>query len=166
MDGAVAAVNTFDIKSKDMRQPISGGVPSSFAIPFIQEHIPDWMPIDMEMSALEWPDVAERAGQSTVLFTILHKDAAPVLTAAASNLTDGAYLTDRSCAACNGSRQLPCPTRGCARGTIKEHYVITIEQQLAEPIRIPATRRVACPTCGGNDSIACPHCGGTGTARR
>jgi S1-C subfamily serine protease len=75
-----------------------------------------------------------------------------------------ASYEDRVCMLCNGTKQLKCPNRGCAGGTIpkKVQYVVSKNTVTGEDIYGTRTEREKCPVCDGRGWVACDNCDGKG----
>lgn len=73
--------------------------------------------------------------------------------------TSSQYL-DQACIYCNGLGRVPCPVRGCSRGTVASKRTDTVGRNpitgqaivKITPIRVP------CRNCGGQGTVDCGHC--------
>jgi len=67
---------------------------------------------------------------------------------------------DTACIHCNGLGHVPCPARGCSRGTVgsTRNDVAGRNPITGQPIVKITPIRVACGHCRGQGHVDCPHC--------
>ncbi len=163
--GHVVGINTMFVRTT---REISGGILCTDAIGFLQGAIPQFDGVNNDAPALQWPDIAESAGESVVLLEALFLDAAPMLVKAGNDgVTRVAFYQDTSCLMCNGSGKAGCRNRGCRGGKLAQQYTVpytTGSGRLRRTIQLPKVRYVDCPACVGS-AVRCPGCGGNGVAK-
>jgi len=78
----------------------------------------------------------------------------------------GTYL-DQACVYCNGLGHVPCPDRGCSRGTVGSTRADTVGRNTVtgQAIVKIVPIRVACSRCRGKGSVDCDRCS-SGTMTR
>ena len=116
--------------------------------------------------ALDWSDVAETVGESTVLIVVLKSPAKLRSIAKATpkrkdNPSDVYAFEDPWCMFCNGSGQVDCPA-GCARGTVPAvaAAVVGTNPVTGERVTSGIETEVRCPTCHGKGNVPCKYCVG------
>lgn len=136
-----------------------GGVPMEVAVPFIQKTVPDFSATPAGGTPMAWPEVDERVSKSTVLILVKMKEQDVGLV----SRVGGDYLEDRSCNLCSGRKQVKCPVRNCARGTVPSvEVVVTGRTPAGAPIYGESSIRVTCSHCRGDGVVTCPLCHGSG----
>ncbi len=155
------AVAVITIKYAERIGKYTGGIPSAYALPFIQQHVPKFIAKKSAGPKLEWPRVDEKVSKSTIMLIAYYKEVALGLAIAATKRNEkGNYLEDRSCTACNGRGYVPCPAKGCARGAI------SVKVPYSETTGVGVGRRVIkgfrtvkrrCAVCGGKGRVPCRY---------
>ncbi len=121
---------------------IGGGVPAAVVLEFLKKELPAFQQPPASEKVLEWPQVAETVGESTVLVVNLMSPAkAHSLggdTEKKRGRRDNAYAyEDPWCMFCAGTGQVDCPVKGCTKGVVGG---------------------ARCTKCGGMGHVRCPHC--------
>ena len=115
---------------------------------------------------LDWPDVDERVGRSTVLIRIFSREVNVGLgrSSQEGKRAEDNYLEDRSCNVCGGHGNAACPVRGCVKGRIarRERVAVSVNPFTKQPVYGFKTFYEPCSRCGGGNAVRCPACGGRG----
>jgi S1-C subfamily serine protease len=134
------------------------GVPIEAAMPFLTKLLPDLAPGNVG-EKLDWPEVDQRISPSVVLIR-LYVDSLPMVksppTAKSVNVFE-----DRTCTACKGRSKIPCPVKGCFKGSVAEFetsYTVNGVGPGSQVLQWQTPRNRACPGCRGAGVIDCPHC--------
>jgi len=157
--GNVIAVITVIYRRRGERYSI--GIPTTHAVPFIKQKLPNFDEQNALGLKMEWPDVDENVSKSTVmLITYYNAIDFGLVTAASKTKGQGNYLEDRSYTACNGSGYSPCPRKGCSKRLITVSIPYT--QNLGtrrQPVIVKKFRTVKrrCPVCNGRNRAPCPY---------
>ncbi|HEX4142317.1 MAG TPA: trypsin-like peptidase domain-containing protein [Pirellulales bacterium] len=146
---------------------IGGGVPAASVLAFLKRELPAFVQPPASPVSLDWSDVAETVGESTVLIVILKSPAKLRAIAHAApkrkdTQSDVYAFEDPWCMFCNGSGEVDCPSRDCARGTVRSTTtsVVGTNPATGERILSSVETEVRCPTCGGKGHVPCKHCDG------
>jgi S1-C subfamily serine protease len=121
---------------------IGGGVPAAIVLDFLKKELPAFQQPAASETPLDWPQVAETVGESTVLIVNLmspakaHSLGGDPEKKRGSRANSYAY-EDPWCMFCTGHGKVDCPVKGCAKGSIGG---------------------ARCSKCGGTGQIRCPHC--------
>jgi S1-C subfamily serine protease len=134
------------------------GVPIQAALPFLTRTLPDLTTEDAG-EKLEWPDIDAAISKSVVLMK-LYAETLPLVerppTAKSINVFE-----DCTCTACKGRAKVPCPIKGCYKGSVAEFessYSINGVGAGAQVLKWETPRNRACRGCRGAGVIDCPHC--------
>lgn len=140
------------------------GIPIEAALPFLTKTLPELAPADPKEKGdssdkKEWPDIDEEISKSVVLMK-LYVETLPLVerppTARSVNVFE-----DCTCTACKGRDKVPCPVKGCYKGSVAEFessYSINGVGAGAQVLKWETPRNRACKGCGGAGVIDCPHC--------
>ena len=137
-------------------------IPSTIAASFTKAVLPDFTAEAEKAAEIEWPDVTARATPATVALLCYHR-AVPVGTnpeeQKGTNRGSRA-LEDILCSKCNGSSLVPCPNKGCIKGSVsrKETYsevVGTVQKRTINKARFVSEK---CPVCDGRARVDCRAC--------
>jgi Trypsin-like peptidase domain len=146
---------------------IAGGVPAAAVLAFLKRELPAFEQPPASPVARDWSDVAETVGESTVLIVVLKSPAKLRAIAGATRKrkdkqSDVYAFEDPWCMFCNGSGEVDCPSRDCARGTVRKiaTSVAGINPVTGERITSSVETEAQCPTCGGKGHVPCNHCVG------
>ncbi len=176
--GRVIAVHRMGHKDA-YSESLNGGIPCDEVVPYLQKHIPEFLPATNDGKILDWPAVDALVSKSTVLikcgverdsrlsvpgddniaFQSNSKSAATKSgkRPSGSVRTEPTYIEDDCCIACKGTGKVHCPD--CQNGTVAStQHVDVITQGLSIDKKI----RVPCKTCNGTGLLPCPICHGSG----
>jgi S1-C subfamily serine protease len=155
------------------------GIPIEAALPFLTKTLPELTPGDAADAAssgekgdksdngdkgaspakLEWPDIDAAISKSVVLMK-LYVETLPLVerppTARSINVFE-----DCTCTACKGRDKVPCPVKGCYKGSVAEFessYSVGGIGAGAQVLKWETPRNRACKGCKGAGVIDCPHC--------
>ena len=134
------------------------GIPIESALPFLVKTLPELKAEDTG-DKLEWPDIDAAISKSVVLMK-LYTETLPLVerppTAKSVNIFE-----DCTCTACKGRAKIPCPTKGCYKGSVAEFessYSVSGVGAGAQVLQWSSPRNRACKGCRGAGVIDCPHC--------
>ncbi|HEX4147894.1 MAG TPA: trypsin-like peptidase domain-containing protein, partial [Pirellulales bacterium] len=139
--GNVVAVTTVMTTTEGK---FGGGIPSAAALAFVQQHVPNFQPVDVAQQPLDWPGVDQKVSPATVLVWTRSKTGAE-----STSLAGSGFYEDRDCLVCNGLGVLKCTAPGCSGG------IVTVRKGTT-------TSNAPCPVCAGKTIAACRVCGGKG----
>jgi S1-C subfamily serine protease len=159
--GRVIALNRLYYR---LANKIGGGVPAAIVLDFLKKELPAFEQPPAAEKALEWPQVAETVGASTVLIVNLMSPAKAHSLAGDPEKKRGrrdntSAFEDPWCMFCAGGGQVDCPAR-CARGTVPGTATSVVGVNPANGQRIISSvdTEVRCSRCGGTGHVQCPHC--------
>lgn len=143
--------------------PIGGGnlgfgIPIEAAMPFLKKSLPDLEPVG-DGQKRGWPEVDELISNSVVMVK-MYVENLPIFGNPPESRTTNPY-EDRTCTACKGRGKVPCPVKGCFKGSIAEFetsYTINGVGRGAQVLQWQTPRNRACPGCQGAGVVDCPHC--------
>lgn len=134
------------------------GIPTTVAIPFVQEHLPELVPKKLD-TVLSWPEVDAKVSQSTVMIKIFQS---PVeISAKRQDAGQHSVYEDRSCSVCRGRARIPCQVRGCARGASAASETTQSFERVGDGKSViieSKTKTLPCRQCGGSGFVDCPGC--------
>ena len=159
--GQAAGLVSPQYKIKGSRKSVAV-IPSPVVASFVKAVIPDFASEAAPAVELDWPDVTARATPATVALLCYHR-AVPVGTNPEQQKgTNGRLLAleDTLCSKCNGSSLVPCPNKGCIKGSIsrKETYsevIGTVQKRTINKTRFVSEE---CPVCDGRARLDCRAC--------
>jgi hypothetical protein len=134
------------------------GVPIEAALPFLTKTLPE-LTTDDTGDKLEWPDVDAQISKSVVLMK-LYVETLPVVAQPPTATSVNPY-EDLTCTACKGRGQVPCPVKGCHKGSVADFetsYSISGVGVGAQVLKWETPRSRACKGCRGAGVVDCPHC--------
>jgi S1-C subfamily serine protease len=162
--GRVVAVND---RIFILTNNLAGGIPASVLLDFLKKELPTFHPQPASATALEWPDVAEKVGESTLLVLVLKSPANLQTIANAApkrpdNQVDIFALEDPWCMICAGTGEVDCPVRNCSRGVVPgtSNSVTGVNPVSGARIVNSSETEVRCSTCGGKGVVPCKYCAG------
>lgn len=138
-------------------------IPSMIAASFVKVALPNFASDAGLPAETDWPDVTARATPSTVALLCYHRSI-PVGTNPEQRQkgTNGRSLAleDTLCSKCNGSSLVPCPNKGCIKGSVsrKETYsevIGTVQKRTINKTRFVSEE---CPVCDGRARVDCRAC--------
>ncbi len=137
-------------------------IPSMIAASFVKVALPNFASAAGLPAETDWPDVTARATPSTVALLCYHR-AVPV--GANPEEQKGTNrgsraLEDILCSKCNGTSLVPCPNKGCIKGSVsrKETYsevIGTVQKRTINKTRFVSEE---CPVCDGRARVDCRAC--------
>src|SRR5262245_27818093 len=127
-------------------------------MPFLKGALPDLAARDAG-PVVDWPAIDERVSKSVVLVK-LYSETLPMVEKPPTSQSVNVF-EDRTCTACKGRGKIPCPVKGCFKGSVAEFemsYTINGVGRGAQVLQWPTPRDRACRGCGGDGVIDCPYC--------
>src|SRR5205085_3417142 len=136
-------------------------VPLLGAIDLLKSVVPDAKPPFIDAAdAKPSEDIIETGGKSTVRL-IIHAEQPGIAAfgkADKNRQAEWRALEDPWCMTCNGRSQIPCPARGCSRGTVRgsKTEIVATNTATGDPIYQNRPTRETCEVCGGRGVVDCP----------
>lgn len=138
-------------------------IPSTIAVSFVKVALPNFASEAEKAVEIDWPDVTARATPATVALLCYHR-AIPVGTNPEQRQkgTNGRSLAleDILCSKCNGSSLVPCPNKGCIKGSVSRKETYSEVVGVTNKRTVNKTRFVneECPVCDGKARLDCRAC--------
>ncbi|OAI53292.1 hypothetical protein AYO47_05165 [Planctomyces sp. SCGC AG-212-M04] len=159
--GEVVSIYTFvRFAGNAVRTRHGGGVPSTIARRFVQDHLPQ-LPAEAGQGGKDWPTLIEDVRDSIFKVEVYHNAGSPALLAASARVKrEVSPFEDRTCPTCGGRAALPCPGK-CVKGGFQR---TVIDQQpgsvLGRDVMVPrvSSRVDVCDVCRGRGAVDCPLC--------
>jgi S1-C subfamily serine protease len=142
---------------------LAGGVPAAVVLAFIKKELPGFEQPSASQTAIEWSEVAETVGQSTVQIEILKVPTSPraiASTVPVGTTTQSAWRSfeDPWCMLCNGTGHIDCSR--CARGAVLVTTSAAAGRNplTGEPLVNSVETEVRCTVCSGSGRVPCKYC--------
>lgn len=141
----------------------SAGIPSTLAIPFVKNVLPDFAEKPAPAVELGWPDIDAQVGPSTVMLLCYHRSVAVRLNQGANTgaaVGQRTVLEDVTCSVCNGAGKRRCTNKGCVKGSIstKETVQGTVGSTFKQTVTQYKMVNSPCPVCSGTGQVDCGAC--------
>ncbi|MEK6260377.1 MAG: trypsin-like peptidase domain-containing protein [Planctomycetota bacterium] len=141
----------------------SAGIPSTLAIPFVKNVLPDFASQPAAVVEKSWPDIDAQVGPSTVMLLCYHRSVSVGLNkAATASAATGprTVLEDVTCSVCNGAGKRRCTNKGCVKGAVSTKEAVQAEVGTIIKKTVTQYRFVnsPCPVCSGTAQVDCGTC--------
>ena len=158
--GNVIAVHFVGIELRDrLAGKFGGGIPVEKGVPFLQQSLPEITFVAGSGKKLDWPEVDRLVSQSTVFIRLFDRSLPFVEKPPTQKGTN--VFEDRTCVVCKGRMKVPCPVKGCYRGSVSdfEQSFMVVDQGYGQSaVRFQKPKLASCSGCRGAGMVDCPHC--------
>jgi len=138
-------------------------IPSMIAASFVKLALPEFASDVALPAEMDWNDVTARATPSTVALLCYHRSvpvgANPEQQQKGTN-GRSLVLEDILCSKCNGTSFVPCPNKGCIKGSVSRKETYSEVVGVTNKRTVNKTRFVneECPVCDGKARLDCRAC--------